>query len=438
MGESVEEAVITKWLKKVGDQVEIDEPIVEIATDKVDSDLPSEVSGVLAEIKYQEESVVSVGDILAVIHTEQETAVKSTIKKKKPLIEPKTKQSKSKTVEIETQKELDKQFEQAQSLVDEPRDSLRYYSPLVKSIAKKENITGKELGSILGTGKGGRVTKNDVFNYLKNRPLQSSFKTSSSINGQSDESKKEIHPSQTSVNTYSPDKNQLIELSRMQRLTAQHMRESLDNSAHVYSFVEADVTDLWAWREEKKEYFLKEFNQKLTFTPLLVHAIVKALKDYPVLNSTKENDKIKMWSSVNLGMATALPNGNLIVPVIKDAGNLHFVDLVSAVNKLANKARTNTLAPDDVKNGTYTMTNIGNFGTLMGTPIIHQPQISILAVGTIRKIPSVIESPQGDSIGIRKKVILSHSYDHQIINGATGSLFAKKVADYLENWKLVL
>ncbi len=437
MGESVEEAIITKWLKKVGDQVEIDEPIVEIATDKVDSDLPSEVSGVIAEIKYQEESVVSVGDTLAVIHTQKETDAKPTVKKEKTL-ELKTKLSKSKTVEVETQKELDKQFERAQSLIDQPRDSLRYYSPLVKSIAQKEAISDKELSSILGTGKGGRITKHDVFNYLKSRPLQSSYHVASSFNGQTDEPKKEIHPSQTSVNTYSPNKNQLIELSRMQQLTAQHMRESLDNSAHVYSFVEADVTDLWAWREEKKEYFLKEFNQKLTFTPLLIHAIVKALKDYPVLNSTKEKDKIKMWSSVNLGMATALPNGNLIVPVIKDAGNLHFTDLVNTVNKLANKARTNTLLPDDVKDGTYTMTNIGNFGTLMGTPIIHQPQISILAVGTIRKIPSVIESPQGDSIGIRKKVILSHSYDHQIINGATGSLFAKKVADYLENWKLAL
>ncbi len=438
MGESVEEAVITKWLKKEGDYVEIDEPIVEIATDKVDSDLPSEVSGVIAEIKHQEESVVCVGDILAVIHTKQESAAKPTVKKEKKHSEIKTKSSKSKTIEIETQKELDKQFEQAQSIIKQPQDSLRFYSPLVKNIAKKEDISKKELSSILGTGKAGRVTKYDILNYLKNRPLRSAFSTSSSFNGHRDDLKKEIHPSQTSVNTYSPNKNQLIELSRMQKLTAQHMRESLNNSAHVYSFVEADVTDLWAWREEKKEYFAKEFNQKLTFTPLLIHAIVKALKDYPVLNSTKENDKIKMWSSVNLGMATALPNGNLIVPVIKDAGNLHFIDLVSTVNKLAVKARTNTLAPDDVKNGTYTMTNVGNFGTLMGTPIIHQPQISILAVGSIRKIPSVIESPQGDLIGIRKKVILSHCYDHQIINGATGSLFAKKVADYLENWKMAL
>ena len=432
MGESVEEAVITKWLKKVGDQVQVDEPIVEIATDKVDSDLPSEVSGVITEIKYHEKDVVSVGDILAVIQTINDSERIPKVEEKKSV----EKSSAEKKVEIDTQKELDKQLQQAKTLIDSPRNLLRYYSPLVKSIAKRENISKRELGSIMGTGKEGRVTKNDVLNYLKKRPVQSSIVSNQSVNGQSSSTKKEILPSQTSINTFSPNENQLIELSRMQQLTAQHMRESIDNSAHVHSFVEADVTDLWAWREEKKDYFLKEFNQKLTFTPLLIHAIVKALKDYPVLNSTKDEDKIQMWRSVNLGMATALPNGNLIVPVIKDAGNLHFVDLVSTVNRLANKARTNTLAPDDVKDGTYTMTNIGNFGTLMGTPIIHQPQISIMAIGTIRKMPAIIETPKGDFIGIRKKVILSHSYDHQIINGATGSLFAKKVADYLENWKL--
>ena len=435
MGESVEEATITRWLKKVGDTIDVDEPLVEVATDKVDSDLPSEVKGVIKEIRYSEEEVVPVGEILAVIEVEGLTSKPTAIEQELNLEQKKKDSPKNTSIEIDTQKELDIQLQRAQELIQNPNKPNRFYSPLVKSIIQKENISDQELNSIIGTGKDGRVTKNDILSFLSKRKSIAGKPSKESSNGQI-EPLKDILPSQTSINTYSPGQDQLIELSRMQKMTAAHMRHSLANSAHVQSFVEVDVTDLWEWRERKKDNFLKETNQKLTFTPMLIHCLVKALKDYPVFNSTKEEDKLRVWRSINVGMATALPNGNLIVPVIKNAGNLHFEELVAQVNYLANSARNNNLSPDDIVGGTYTITNVGNYGTLMGTPIINQPQVGILAVGTIRKVPAVIETPKGDFIGIRKKLILSHSYDHQIVNGATGSLFAKRVADYLENWDL--
>ena len=316
------------------------------------------------------------------------------------------------------------------SRVDEP--AKRFYSPLIKSISKKEGILQEELDRIPGTGKNQRLTKSDLLNYLENRPFK-------------DSSKAKIHEKKSNDLTPSIEnpivtepllkgQNQILEMTRMEKLVSEHMKSSLETSAHVQSFIEADVTDLWDWREKEKETFLKRENEKLTFTPLFVTAIIKALRDYPMLNSSLENDRIIIKKEINIGMATALPDGNLIVPVIKNADHLNLVGLTKAVNDLANRARKNQLIPEEVQEGTYTFTNIGNFGSIMGTPIINQPQVGILAIGIIRKMPSVIETPNGDFIGVRRKVILSHSYDHRIINGATGGLFVKRVAEYLENW----
>ena len=298
--------------------------------------------------------------------------------------------------------------------------SSKYYSPLVKSIAEKEGLTTIDLERIKGTGKDQRVTKKDIISYLS--------------------SKKEISVDQLSNKTeedlfkFSQGKDQVIEMTRMEKILSSHMTDSIKKSAHVQSFIEVDVTDLWNWREKSKEHFLKRENQKLTFTPLFIYAIVKALRDYPLLNSSIDGENIIVKNSINIGMATALSNGNLIVPVIKNADHLNLMGLTKSVNDLASRARKDNLKPDEVKGGTYTVTNIGNFGSIMGTPIINQPQVGILAIGVIRKMPSVIETNKGDFIAIRKKVILSHSYDHRIINGEVGGLFIKKVADYLENW----
>ncbi len=431
MGESVTEATVTKWLKQVGDKVILDDPIVEIATDKVDTDVTSEVEGVILEQRFKENDVVQVGETLLVIETEEEIdSVSSPVQSKKPIEPEKNKKSETEVVASILEEEMDSIDNLITSRVDEP--AKRFYSPLIKSISKKEGILQEELDRIPGTGKNQRLTKSDLLNYLENRPFK-------------DSSKAKIHEKKSNDLTPSIEnpivtepllkgQNQILEMTRMEKLVSEHMKSSLETSAHVQSFIEADVTDLWDWREKEKETFLKRENEKLTFTPLFVTAIIKALRDYPMLNSSLENDRIIIKKEINIGMATALPDGNLIVPVIKNADHLNLVGLTKAVNDLANRARKNQLIPEEVQEGTYTFTNIGNFGSIMGTPIINQPQVGILAIGIIRKMPSVIETPNGDFIGVRRKVILSHSYDHRIINGATGGLFVKRVAEYLENW----
>ena len=430
MGESVTEATVTKWLKQVGDKVILDDPIVEIATDKVDTDVTSEVEGVIIEQRFKENDVVQVGETLLVIETKEEIdSISLPVQNEKSVEPEKNKKSETEVVASILEEEMDS----IDNLITSPVEpSKRFYSPLIKSISKKEGILQEELDRIPGTGKNQRLTKSDLLNYLENRPFK-------------DSSKAKIHEKKSNDLTPSIEnpivtepllkgQNQILEMTRMEKLVSEHMKSSIETSAHVQSFIEADVTDLWDWREKEKETFLKRENEKLTFTPLFVTAIIKALRDYPMLNSSLENDRIIIKKEINIGMATALPDGNLIVPVIKNADHLNLVGLTKAVNDLANRARKNQLIPEEVQEGTYTFTNIGNFGSIMGTPIINQPQVGILAIGIIRKMPSVIETPNGDFIGVRRKVILSHSYDHRIINGATGGLFVKRVAEYLENW----
>jgi len=438
MGESVAEATVTKWLIEVGDKVVLDDAVLEIATDKVDTDVTSEVTGVLFEKRVQENEVVSVGAVLAVIEIEGETTIeqKEEVKavpapaKEKPTNKP-ILEDQILTAEVASEKII-QDLEKVQSGdAIKLKESANFYSPLVRNIAQQEGVSVSELDSIKGTGVEQRVTKNDILAYIKSRGKGASL----SNNAASVESKT-LQPNNPQVHFNGND--QIVEMSRMEKLISTHMKSSIQTAAHVQSFIEVDVTNLWKWREEAKNAFQKRENEKLTFTPLFMTAIIKALRDYPQLNSSVQGDKIIMKQAINLGMAAALPDGNLIVPVVKNADHFNLIGLAKAVNDLAARARNNALKPDEVQEGTYTFTNIGNFGSLMGTPIINQPQVGILAIGVIRKVPAVIETKEGDFIGIRHKVILSHSYDHRIINGATGGLFVKRVAEYLENWEETL
>ena len=422
MGESIAEATLTSWLKNVGDKVDIDEPVVEIATDKVDSDVPSEYKGVLVKRNFEVDQIIKVGEVIAEIETDDIEDGKLEDNKSKDK-KDKVDNSKKETIEVkEIEENIDKAIKSLEIPQKDQKESSkkkRFYSPLVKSIAKKENISNEQLDSIKGSGKEGRVTKADILNYLKGGD-NTSVDLKSNIEG-------------SVINELG---DQIIEMDRMSKIIFDHMSESKKISAHVQSFVEADVTSLWDWREKNKLNFLKNENEKLTFTPLFIFSVIKALRDFPILNSSVENEKIVVKKSINIGMATSLDNGNLIVPVIKNADHLNLKGLAIAVNDLSNRARNNTLRPDEISDGTYTVTNVGNFGSIMGTPIINQPQVGILAIGVIRKLPSVIETPNGDFIGIRKKIILSHSYDHRIINGSVGSSFVKRVAEYLEKWDI--
>ena len=439
MGESVAEATVTKWLMEVGDTVVLDDAIVEIATDKVDTDVTAEVEGILIEKRIQENEVVAVGEVMAVIEIEGESPVQEPEKANEDITESVTETVDSPVIEEAipapeiVAKAIIEEIETVQSTTKiSPKESAKFYSPLVRNIAQEEGVTLEELDSIQGTGLEQRVTKNDILAYIKTR------KQTAPVSAKKPLVENKITQDDIAPKVQYGGGDQILEMSRMEKLISSHMKSSIEIAAHVQSYIEVDVTNLWNWREEAKNAFQKRENEKLTFTPLFMTAIIKALKDYPQMNSSVQGDKIIIKQAINLGMATALPDGNLIVPVIKNADHFNLIGLAKAVNNLATRARNNALKPDEVQEGTYTFTNIGNFGSLMGTPIINQPQVGILAIGAIRKMPAVIETPEGDFIGIRNKVILSHSYDHRIINGATGGMFVKRVAEYLENWEETL
>ncbi|THD65680.1 2-oxo acid dehydrogenase subunit E2 [Robertkochia marina] len=426
MGESVAEATLTTWLKDVGDTIEMDEAVVEVATDKVDSEVPSEVDGVLLEKFFDVDDVIKVGEVIAIIETEgdggQEVKTEDTV----------TTETASEEEEAATAIEEDmaavKDTVQPFATPDF-NESERFYSPLVKNIAKEENVSLEELEKIQGSGKDGRVTKDDILSYIENRgkaPAAAKPAPSPSPSGPA--------PSKPATPVSVNGEDEIIEMSRMGKLIAHHMVESVQTSAHVQSFIEVDVTAIVNWRNKVKRSFQEREGEKLTFTPIFMEAVAKAIKDFPMINISVDGDRIIKRKNINLGMAAALPDGNLIVPVIKNADQLNLVGMAKKVNDLAGRARENKLKPDEIQGGTYTVTNVGTFGSVMGTPIINQPQVGILALGAIRKVPAVIETPEGDLIGIRHKMFLSHSYDHRVVNGALGGQFVKRVSEYLESW----
>lgn len=420
MGESVAEATITKWLKKEGDSVEQDEPILEIATDKVDSEVPSTTAGILVKQLYNEGDVVAVGKSIAIIG---DSASSATPIPSAPKVEE---------IKIAPAPVLSTQPAAAASM---GVSSSKFYSPLVKNIAQQENVSSAELDAITGTGAEGRVTKKDILQFIENRK---------SGNGQiAKTTSAESVPSATIQQTKAPaaipmtdGDVEIIEMDRMRKLIADHMVMSKHTSPHVTSFVEADVTNMVLWRNKVKNDFEKREKEKITFTPLFIEAIVRAIKDFPMINCSLDGTKILLKKNINIGMATALPSGNLIVPVIKNADRMNLVGLTKSVNDLSGRARKNKLSPDEIAGGTFTLTNVGTFGNVMGTPIINQPQVAILAVGAIRKKPAVIETEFGDTIGIRQMMFLSLSYDHRIVDGSLGGSFLRKVADYLEQFDI--
>ena len=429
MGESVAEATLTAWLKEIGDTIEFDEPVVEIATDKVDSEVPSEKKGILIEKCFKVDDVILVGQTIAIIETdevdvEKETTIENPASEEKP---------KEIITEIKSEKELAEEMtdslEKSAKVILESEEAISsnkgFLSPLVKNMIKKEGISSEELSLINGTGKDNRITKNDILSFLSNRSLivDDSIKLKTKI----------IHSEKIDTSDFS---DEVIEMTKMGKLISQHMTDSVKTSAHVQSFIEVDVTNIFNWRNRVKSGFESREGQKFTFTPIFIEAVAVALRQYPMMNISVADDKIILKKKINIGMATALTDGNLIVPVIKNADQLNLVGMAKSVNDLAHRARNNNLNPDDVAGGTYTVTNVGVFGSIMGTPIINQPQVGILAFGAIRKMPSVIETEEGDYIGIRKKMIISHSYDHRVVNGALGSKFIKAVKDHLENWNL--
>ncbi|MEQ3661684.1 MAG: 2-oxoglutarate dehydrogenase E2 component (dihydrolipoamide succinyltransferase) [Flavobacterium sp.] len=413
MGESVAEATITNWLKNVGETIEMDEAVLEIATDKVDSEVPSEVSGTLTEILFNVDDVVQVGQTIAIIETEG-GAVAAT---------PTAEVASAPVAAVEKTVEVAKEVIATADF----SDSDKFFSPLVKNIAKEEGISLAELESIAGSGKDGRVNKEDILNYIKNRGSQPAV--DAAVPSTPIAAVKEA-PKAAPVSVNGGD--EIVEMDRMRKLISGYMVASVQTSAHVQSFIEVDVTNIVKWRDKHKAAFEKREGEKLTFTPIMMEAVAKALKDFPGMNISVDGDYIIKRKNINLGMAAALPNGNLIVPVIKNADQLNLVGMAKAVNDLGSRAKAGKLKPDDTQGGTYTVTNVGTFGSVFGTPIINQPQVGILALGAIRKVPAVIETPEGDFIGIRQKMFLSHSYDHRVVDGALGGSFVKRVADYLE------
>ena len=404
MGESVEEATIVNWLKNVGDDVKIDDFIVEIATDKVDSEVPSDVDGKIIELCFKVNDVVKVGETICIIELSNESSSAKTI----DIIEE------IPNIDLVLDDQNDEKIETNEILKSSKIENDIYISPLVRSIAEKENISEKELLKISGSGKDGRITKKDILKYI-----ESSDSTSEKL--------------ETDKN-YSDNQSTIRDLTRMEKILAEHMVNSKKTSPHVQSFIEIDVTNLWDWREGVKNDFQKRENYKLTLTHVFVKIVSEVLREFPILNSSLKDDKVFIKSDINIGVATALSDGNLIVPVLKNSDQLSLIGIVKKTNDLVQRARNNNLNPDDVVDGTYTITNVGVFDTLAGIPIINQPQVGILAIGSILKKPSVIETEKGDFIGIRRKMILCHSYDHRIINGATGGLFIKRIKDIIEGW----
>ncbi|HEV2831225.1 MAG TPA: dihydrolipoamide acetyltransferase family protein [Hanamia sp.] len=424
LGESIVEATILKWHKKPGDKVAIDETVLDIATDKVDSEVPSTTEGTLAEILYKENDVVPIGKVIARINTASDAEAPTQSKQSAPT---------SHYEEANVVEEVPYQPEEKKSM-NSAASGIRFYSPLVLNIAASEGISMSELESMEGTGQDGRVSKKDIMNYLENRkkaPQQEHREPTQTP------AVREV-PAQSHQEFQAPTvytgNVEIIEMDRMRKMIAKHMIDSQNTSAHVTSFTECDVTNLVLWREKVKKDFEKREGEKITYTPLFIEAIIKAIKKYPLINSSVDVDRIIVKKDINIGMATAMPSGNLIVPVIKNADQLNLTGLTKQVNGLANAARNNKLKPDDTAGGTFTVTNVGTFGSIMGTPIINQPQVAIMAVGAIKKRPVVIETEQGDSIAIRHMMYISLSYDHRIIDGALGSTFLNAVAKELENF----
>jgi 2-oxoglutarate dehydrogenase E2 component (dihydrolipoamide succinyltransferase) len=430
MGESVAEATIIKWTKKEGDQVKIDETVLEIATDKVDSEIPSPFEGTLVKRLFNEGDVVQVGAVIAVISSSGSAETSAGSSAPPAAASHDKPAAQTAAPESSTKKESSNDY----------TSSDKFYSPLVKSIAKEEGITITELDAIKGTGQEGRVTKSDILSYVESRKKpgakQEKSQEQPAVQQQQPASQQQSNVQRPAVSVNAGD--EIIEMDRMRRLIADHMVMSKHVSPHVTSFVEADVTNMVMWRDKAKKEFEKKEGEKLTFTPLFIEAVAKAIKDFPMINVSVDatGTKIIKRKNINIGMATALPSGNLIVPVIKNADEKNLLGITKSVNDLANRARNNKLAPDEIQGGTFTLTNVGGFGNVMGTPIINQPQVAILAVGTIKKKPAVIETPQGDMIGIRQFMFLSLSYDHRVVDGSLGGSFVRRVADYLENWDI--
>jgi 2-oxoglutarate dehydrogenase E2 component (dihydrolipoamide succinyltransferase) len=417
MGESVAEATITSWLKEIGDQIEMDEAVLEIATDKVDTEVPCEFEGVLIEKFFEVDDIVQVGQTIAIIEVSVDDSSKKIINN--------SQDSSAKEEEIDLPPTFDLNINTESEI--KLSDSERFYSPLVRNIIKKEGIDYKELEQIKGSGKDNRINKNDILKYIESKKTSNEAELTpiniiSAVN------------IKTNSNLPINSNDEVIEMSRMGKLVSKHMVDSVKTSAHVQSFIEVDVTKVWNWRNKVKYDFEKREGEKLTLTPIFMQAVSVALRTYPLMNVSVRNDTIILKKNINIGMATSLADGNLIVPVIKNADRLNLVGMTKSVNELANKARSGILNPDDVQDGTYTVTNVGVFGSIMGTPIINQPQVGILALGAIRKMPSVIETSEGDFIGIRNKMFLSHSYDHRVVNGGLGSQFIKCIKEYLESW----
>ncbi len=423
MGESVAEATITSWLKEVGDTIELDDALVEIATDKVDSEVPSEVEGVLIERLFEEDAVVKVGETIAIIEIAGEGSSEiDTV-------------STPETV-AEIVKSTEKVIVATSAPIDKKGVSGKFYSPLVRNIAETEGISMNELEAISGTGNDARVTKNDILTYIKNKGAAPKIVAPIKTEVKAQEVAKPIQKTTTATPVSVNGGDEIIEMSRMGKLVAKHMVDSVQTSAHVQSFIEIDVTNIVKWRTKVKDAFLQREGEKLTFTPILMQAVATTIKKFPMINIAVDGDKIIKRKNINLGMAASLADGNLIVPVIKNADQLNLVGMTKAVNDLANRARANQLKPDDIQGGTYTVTNVGSFGSVMGTPIINQPQVAILALGAIRKVPAVIETSEGDFIGIRQKMFVSHSYDHRVVNGALGGMFIKTLKETLEAWDI--
>ena len=433
MGEGIIEATITKWLVNVGDKVEEDQSLVEVATDKVDSEIPAPGDGVIEKLLFNENDIPKVGDTIAILSTNGSDSNETVDVKEEPKEESKPESEEIPGTEFLNSKEDD---DSKEILTNSKTPGGKFLSPLVRNIAQKENVSLEELDRLNGSGNTGRITKNDIINYINTR-------TSSGVDPatQVQKSEKQTAPKlpKPEVNKeaiYSGGEYEIVEMDRMRKLIAEHMVQSKQISPHVTSFIETDVTNMVNWRNKNKERILDKEGIKLTFTPIFLEATVKALKDFPMINVSVDGDKIIKKKNINVGIAAALPSGNLIVPVIKNADRLNLIGLAAGVNDLATRARDNKLKPDEIQGGTFTITNFGTFGNTTGTPIFNQPQAAILGVGAIEKKPAVIETPTGDAIAIRYKMILSLAYDHRVVDGALGGMFLKRISDYLEDFDI--